>query len=167
MAATGNTLPESDRLTVASGACGERMRLVLVGELDLATMPVFVDALASALAGRPVAVDLDLAQLGFIDARGLDAIAAASTRMSAWGGLLSTHHASAVVQRLFDLCGLDDLLFEADGQHRRPLSQHPAPRPVCLATSGEVLRQMPVRVPRLPRPRTGAFGLFTTNGEDT
>ncbi len=131
--ARGTSLPESVGLTVDSRVGGGRTRLVLVGELDLATMPVFADAFAGALAGRPAAVDLDLAGLCFIDARGVDAIAAASARMSGWGGLLSAHHASGIVQRLFDLCGLDDILLEAGGPTvTTSLATHHATRPSDL-----------------------------------
>jgi anti-sigma B factor antagonist len=116
LAATGKIVPENAGLTVDSRVRTGRTWLVLVGELDLATMPVFADALASALAKRPVVVELDLTGLGFIDARGIDAIAAASARMSGWGGLLAVRHAHGIVQRLFDLCGLDDVLVEAGGE---------------------------------------------------
>jgi anti-sigma B factor antagonist len=113
VAADGKNCSARVGLSVDSRDCVGRTCLVFVGELDLATMPVFADALAGALSGRPAAVDLDLTGLCFIDVRGVEAIAAASARMSAWGGLLATHHTGGIVQRLFDLCGLDDVLLEA------------------------------------------------------
>lgn len=76
-------------------ACAGRLCLVVAGEIDLTTMPVVADAFAGVSAGRPAAVDPDLAGLRSIDVRGVDAIAAASARMSGWGGLLATCAVSA------------------------------------------------------------------------
>ncbi|MFF3062379.1 STAS domain-containing protein [Streptomyces sp. NPDC057909] len=51
--------------------CGDRVLLCLTGELDLATAPLVDRAVATALAGRPRVLSLDLTGLVFCDGTGL------------------------------------------------------------------------------------------------
>ena len=92
------------------GSTDER-RLELTGELDLATAPAFLGALALALHARPALVELDLRKLTFIDAQCAGAIAAASMRVSGWGGTLVAREPQSTVRRVLELCGVEDLLW--------------------------------------------------------
>ena len=118
-------------MTVGSGWLGEEIGLVvdpyvgagatwlrLVGELDLATAPTFMDALATALQPRPALVVLDLSQLTYIDARSAGSIATASKRMSGWGGTLAACEPQGLVRRIFDICGFGHLLVAPSGPTR-------------------------------------------------
>lgn len=58
-------------LQVESQAEGDRVRLTLVGELDIATVPRLEDAIAAALARGPRQLVIDLRPLGFLDSSGL------------------------------------------------------------------------------------------------
>lgn len=84
--------------------------LDVAGELDLATAPAFLGALASALHPRPARLSLGLGRVSFMDARCAGAIVTASAHMGAWGGTLTVLEPRAAVRRVFELCGADDLL---------------------------------------------------------
>ncbi len=58
-------------LQVESYAEGDRARLVLTGELDIATVPRLQDALDRALAAGARQLVVDLRPLGFLDSSGL------------------------------------------------------------------------------------------------
>jgi len=58
-------------LLVESERDGERTRLTLVGELDIATVQRLQDAIDAALAEKPAALVVDLRGLGFLDSSGL------------------------------------------------------------------------------------------------
>lgn len=58
-------------LQVSSQSEGERVRLTLVGELDIATVPRLEDAIEAALAAGPRSLVVDLRSLGFLDSSGL------------------------------------------------------------------------------------------------
>lgn len=58
-------------LQVESYAEGDRARLVLTGELDIATVPRLQSALDTALAANPRQLVVDLRPLGFLDSSGL------------------------------------------------------------------------------------------------
>lgn len=91
------------------GGIGEA-RLNLVGDLDLATAPLFLGALAAVLHRRPALLVLDLRRLTFIDARCAGAIATAASRMGEWGGTLAAREPQRIVRRALELCGSGDLL---------------------------------------------------------
>ena len=107
---------ELDNVGEAALAAGprsstEERRLELTGELDLATAPAFLGALALALHPRPALVELDLRKLTFIDAQCAGAIAMASMRVSGWGGTLVAREPQSTVRRVFELCDVEDLLW--------------------------------------------------------
>ncbi len=58
-------------LQVESRREGERVRLTLVGELDIATVPRLESAVEAALATGPRQLVVDLRSLGFLDSSGL------------------------------------------------------------------------------------------------
>ncbi len=58
-------------LQVESSHEGERVRLTLTGELDIATVPRLEDAVEAALATGPRCLLVDLRPLGFLDSSGL------------------------------------------------------------------------------------------------
>lgn len=98
-------------LVVDPRSRAEARHLELTGELDLATAPAFLGTLALALHARPALVELDLRKLTFIDARCAGAIATAAMRVSGWGGTLVAREPQSTVRRVFELCGLEDLLW--------------------------------------------------------
>lgn len=125
-------------------AAGAAIRLAPVGELDIATAPIFVGSLTAALDRRPTSVEVDLRWLAFIDARCVGAIATASERMETWGGSLAACRADRGVRRMFALCGLVDPPMPgvpgADAPHSRALPPDRAGRPAAAATAGKPRR---------------------------
>lgn len=79
--------------------------LRLVGELDMATVPLFVSAVREAYEANG-SVTLDLAELSFIDSSGLAALAKQATELND-GGPLSLINVPAFTRRLFEIVGLD------------------------------------------------------------
>ncbi len=78
--------------------------LHLVGELDIATCPLFEQALKEAQ-GNSSIVSIDLQELSFIDCAGLAAIVNAARRAAAIETRLILVGATGQVERLLDLTG--------------------------------------------------------------
>lgn len=92
-------------LTVRLTPEGDRVRLALEGELDLASVKIAEESLLSALAtGEDVLIDLE--KLVFIDSTGISLLVMA-LRMKE-NGLSFVPSASAEVGRLLGLTGLDE-----------------------------------------------------------
>ena len=90
-------------------SCGEH-RLVLVGELDLATVSEFEEMLQCICADSTRAVTLDLSQLAFMDSTGLHALLKVRDRCRENGYEFRIVPGRPQVQRLFELTGLMDVL---------------------------------------------------------
>lgn len=86
---------------------GDGVRMVVSGELDMATDATLRDALAAATARR---VDLDLSAVSFIGCATLKVLLNAAATRAELGGGVSICDASEVVQRLLDIAGMDRLL---------------------------------------------------------
>ena len=100
------------RLTflVVPHAASDEMRIVLDGELDLGTAPMLIGALTFALCHEPLVVVVDARRLAFIDARSAGLLAGAASAMREWNGTLVVRGPIPTVRRVFELCGLADLL---------------------------------------------------------
>ncbi len=87
---------------------GERCRLVLHGELDLATAPVLDAELRDVQAGGVKQLMLDLRDLQFMDSSGLRVLVREHQTASLNGHAFSLRGATPQVHRLFELTGLRD-----------------------------------------------------------
>lgn len=85
-------------------------RIVLIGELDAATAPMLAGALRFALHDEPALVMVDVRRVASIDAWSAGAIAVTSERVGAWGGSLVVRGPRRTVRRVFETCGLGELL---------------------------------------------------------
>jgi anti-sigma B factor antagonist len=87
---------------------GERARVAVTGELDIATVP----RLAQAMREHDDAgtVVLDLRSLRFLDTSGLRAVIDEDQRATADGRRLQIVRGPAAVQRVFTLAGVQDRL---------------------------------------------------------
>ncbi len=88
----------------------DEARLVLHGELDLATTPLFVESLLEAERSDSELLLLDMGGLTFIDVAGLSAILAAARRAARVGRRIRVSDASAPVRRLFELTAIDQAI---------------------------------------------------------
>jgi anti-anti-sigma factor len=102
---TSNFKVHDGLLTIQQTSEGQRLRLALEGEMDLANTGIAASTLREALqCGKPVVVDL--AKLSFLDSTG---VALLVTAMQEGGDRLSflpSEH--DVVRRLLNLTGLDE-----------------------------------------------------------
>jgi anti-anti-sigma factor len=97
---------------------GDRLRLLLTGELDIASVPLLEDRL-SGLRDSPIAVRLDLSKLEFIDSGGVHALIQAMNDASANGWRLQIDRDVAPqAMRVFELLALDHRLpgFDSNGR---------------------------------------------------
>ncbi len=89
--------------------CANYLIVALRGELDLADAEEVAAELAAVAAGRRKTV-VDLADLAFIDCRGAAALARAQRRVRQAGGDLRLAAPRPLVQRVFVLSGLIDVV---------------------------------------------------------
>jgi anti-anti-sigma factor len=88
-----------------------KRQLLVTGDLDLLNAPALLEA-GQALTALPGPVDLDLARVQFIDARGLAAIISLNNQLApGGGGRIHIVAASAAVRHTFEMAGLS-FLFE-------------------------------------------------------
>ena len=86
------------------------MRVALSGELDIASAPLFEEALNAVISDGFAGVMVDLRELTFIDSSGLRALLRARTQADASGKGMILIGASDSAQRLFELTGTQYLL---------------------------------------------------------
>jgi anti-anti-sigma factor len=93
----------------------DRVRVAVVGEIDLCTSPMLWQTFEKILSdGGPTRVDLDLSGLTFLDASGISAILRARHRAEGAGGRLVLLRPRSFIRRVLDLTGVSDLC-EIDG----------------------------------------------------
>jgi serine/threonine-protein kinase RsbW/stage II sporulation protein AB (anti-sigma F factor) len=108
---------------------GERLLIACAGELDLTTAPELEELLiTSAPYGE---LEIDLAQLEFIDSSGLRLLLSERERMGRSGGLLRVVGVHGPVARVFAISGLDAELHPRQGGAPSPVAgPHAAAAPV-------------------------------------
>ena len=106
------------RIAIETERSAEGVRLLLRGELDLATAREFEHRMEEASRKTPAAITVDLTGLSFLDSRGLSAILGAQ-RLCEERGCRLTVIAGEQAQRLFDLTGLSERLPLADAASPR------------------------------------------------
>lgn len=88
--------------------------LVLSGELDMSTAPAVEQRLKAAEGTGAATVVLDLRDLSFLDSSGLRLITEADKRARSAGRRLALVRGPEVVNRVFEITGLDDRLDVVD-----------------------------------------------------
>lgn len=86
------------------------VRLVVEGEIDLATAALLTDAVERARDAGASDVELDLSHVRFIDSSGVGAIILGHRAMAAVGGRLVIGDRSSIVARVLDVSGLEQAL---------------------------------------------------------
>ncbi len=103
------TMPDVGQLTLDHHPIGKGWRLVLGGELDLATAPVLEERLRE-LQDTAVRVVVDLRELSFMDCSGLGVLVAAQRHARRVHARVEVVCAAGPVQRLLTMTGIDQLL---------------------------------------------------------
>jgi anti-anti-sigma factor len=96
----------TDTFVITAERTGTTARIIVGGELDIATAPALREHIERALRDRFEIVVVDLADVSFIDSSGLHALLEAATRRPARLRIVP----SVVCLRLFDLVGVRDRL---------------------------------------------------------
>lgn len=91
------------------------VRLVLRGELDLATTAHLDDALRDLLAGGMTSIVIDLRAVVFADCAGLRPLRCAAVAAERAGGAVRVEHPTPLVARVLRLTDLEGLLARAGG----------------------------------------------------
>jgi anti-sigma B factor antagonist len=100
-------------LSISSRRDGDRVVVVLEGELDLHGSDRLATEIELAL-GEPVDVlELDVTRLTFADSAGLRAVLLARTQTESSGAVFRLSAVSAPVGRVIEIAGLGDLLLPA------------------------------------------------------
>jgi len=87
-----------------------RIVLRLSGELDLSTVPRFVEAIDGILDHGAASIELDLGDLGFIDSSGVGAYVTTFRRARARNCDVRIGARSALVDRVLELSGVERAL---------------------------------------------------------
>jgi anti-sigma B factor antagonist len=90
-----------------------RVVVALSGELDLATAPILRACLNNRLLQGTADVEIDLAELTYIDSAGMSVLAQHWRDSNASGGSLAVYNASPMALKLFGITGLAPLLLMA------------------------------------------------------
>lgn len=86
-----------------------RIVIEVAGDIDIATAPRFTKLLYDVAGAAPTEIVLDLSELDFMDASGLNAMAGAALRLPPTS-LLTLRSPSALVERLLTITGLQELI---------------------------------------------------------
>jgi anti-sigma B factor antagonist len=95
-----------ERFEVTTSTEGGVATVVLEGELDIATAPLFDATLADVERNGTGTVLLDLARVQFIDSTGLRSLLSARQRAEAAGRKLRLANLPVDVERVFDVTGV-------------------------------------------------------------
>ncbi|HEX4482204.1 MAG TPA: STAS domain-containing protein [Solirubrobacteraceae bacterium] len=94
---------------------GETGRLTLLGELDIATVPLVEEAVDAILQGGTQRLMVDLSGLGFVDSSGLRLFIVLHQRSGDEGWTLALTRPEPQAQKVFRLSGVEeDLPFVED-----------------------------------------------------
>ncbi|MGC9666073.1 STAS domain-containing protein [Planosporangium sp. 12N6] len=86
------------------------IRVQVGGEIDIATVIPFAEALAASVAARPSAIEVDLADVPFMDSSGVNALVCAHRSAAAGGCRVRVVRPRPVVDRVLRTCGLAETL---------------------------------------------------------
>lgn len=102
------------QLDISTEETGDRVGLVLGGELDIASAPQLEALLAQAEASGPSTIIVDLRGLDFMDSTGLRVIVSADARARETARRLVVVRGAQTVQKVFQITGLDGRLDMVD-----------------------------------------------------
>lgn len=94
-------------LTVTASQAETTGLLALVGEIDLSTSHLLVDAIDAAVDGGATTVVLDFGEVTFVNSTGLGAMVAATKRLRQMGGDLVLRHFRGIPASALATTGLD------------------------------------------------------------
>jgi len=103
---------DAEGFSVSTRREGARGVVALVGELDLHTADELTTAVSGLLKQKVTRVEVDAGGLSFADSAGLRAVLMARAAAVEAGATFGVTVASGTVERLIEITGLSDLLFD-------------------------------------------------------
>jgi anti-sigma B factor antagonist len=100
------------RLTIDLDIAAGTATLTVHGEIDLDTIGELSDAFGRL--GSSAHVDVDLADVSYMDSGGLRSLLTAKSDIEQLGGRLRVTAASSIVDRLFEIAGVAEILYQRD-----------------------------------------------------
>ncbi|WP_033262068.1 STAS domain-containing protein [Amycolatopsis vancoresmycina] len=110
MTADGPRLRPQDLLRVTAHPTGDAVVLAAAGELDLLSAPVLGDEVATALAGAPALLVIDLSEVTFLASIGITVLVEARRSAGPGTRVRVVAPETGVVHRTLGLTGLHDAL---------------------------------------------------------
>ncbi len=101
---------ELGSLSLRSAREGDVHTIELTGELDLVNAVTVQHELERVEREDALTILIDLSELTFIDSTGVRLVLSAHARSVADGGRLTLLRGPRAVQRVFEICGVDELL---------------------------------------------------------
>ncbi len=132
--ATADVATGPSGVMVETALADEVVTIAVRGDLDDAVISEVARAIVDSVSRARADVVLDLGDVAFIDASGLEFIIRARRRVTRAGGSLTVSHTAPGVQRLLAVCGIVDL----DLSTPRPSpSRAPGRESLALAADAE------------------------------
>ena len=100
-------MSETDGFDIVRTEVNGRPTLFVYGEIDVMTAPRLHEALNLIIREEPPILQVDLANVGFIDSTGLSALVVGHRQLEEAGGELRLVSVPPNVARVFELVGLD------------------------------------------------------------
>ncbi len=143
---------ERDAFAVSTEGMDDGARIVVEGDVDIATVPRLRDALEQALASSPASVLIDLSAVEFVDSSGLRFLLRANQQAQRGGWSLAVRRPAELAMKAFELTGADRwLTFASEGSEPPVAAQADEDRPI-IAQAERMLR---LHIPgSLEAPRT-------------
>ena len=111
---SANVAEEPFDFRITTTVRGSTSTIELEGEWDLAQQATTTNAITDALERRPACLQLDLSRLSFIDSCGVHVLIETRNRCAKQGARLVIIPGPRRVQRVFEICGLIEILPFAD-----------------------------------------------------
>ena len=102
--------PDHPSIRVETIDEGQMVRVVLIGEADIANLDTLQAALAGVEPDGARAVQLHVSELAFVDIAALRALAAFAAQMKSTGRNVATFGATPVVEKVARILDVDDTL---------------------------------------------------------
>lgn len=115
---------ERDAFAVSMEGMDDGARIVVEGDVDIATVPRLRDALEQALASSPACVLIDLSEVEFVDSSGLRFLLRANQRAQRSGWSLTVRRPAEPAMKAFEFTGADKwLTFASEGSEPAAATQ--------------------------------------------
>ncbi|MBP3884787.1 MAG: STAS domain-containing protein [Olsenella sp.] len=97
-------------ITIKTSAEGTSRRIAVMGEVDVSNASELRDAVEEAFSSNPSAVEIDLAEVPYIDSTGIGVLVGAAHRGKESGAAVTVSNPQRNVLRVLSMLGVEDEL---------------------------------------------------------